>query len=305
VPKHIGKEKIPRYYDANCKSLSAIRLWRKETMSEDFRSQLHNLGLNEGDVVLMHSSMKALQTDKTPISLIKDIMAVIGLEGTLLLPAFTYDYVNAKRPYFKVSETEPCIGLVPRCFFRMQGVSRSLHPTHSVCAYGKRAIELTSKHLLDETPVGFNSPVMRIVDYNGKILFIGDILDTCTFMHGVEEIAGAPYALKKKRTHYIIEDESGNIIEKDMFSHDFNGWEQEYQRIKEILNYPEIKTGKVGQADCFLLDSSALLKAAVEKFKENLFFFVTDKRKKRKKTPKPAHNRTVCASPPEGRLECQ
>ena len=249
-------------------------------MSVDFKSQLSNLGLNQGDVVLMHSSMNALQTDKSPIDFIKDIISVISLEGTLLLPAFTYKYVNAKRPYFKVSETEPGpgIGIISRYFFRMQGVSRSLHPTHSVCAYGKKAIELTSKHLLDETPVGFNSPIMRILNYNGKILFIGDILNTCTFMHGIEEIVNAPYALAKERTRYIIEDENENIIEKDMFSHDFNGWEQEYQRIKEILKFPEIKKGKIGQADCFLIDASALFKKASEKFKENIYYFVTDKR---------------------------
>ena len=32
------------------------------------REQLYNLGIKPGDVVLMHSSMKALHTDMTPES---------------------------------------------------------------------------------------------------------------------------------------------------------------------------------------------------------------------------------------------
>ena len=245
-------------------------------MTEDFKKELCDIGLECCDVVLMHSSMKALETQKTPVEFIQDILSVIGPEGTLLIPALSYSTVNAEHPEFIVNETEPCIGLIPKTFFHMPGVVRSLHPTHSVCAYGKKAHELTSKHYLDETPVGPHSPFRTILDHNGKLLFIGDILRSCTFMHGVEEIAGASYTLQKERTHYFLKDGNGNTLEKDMFAHDFKGWEQEYQRIENILAYPDIKKGKVGQANCYLIDASALLTKALEKFKENEFYFVTD-----------------------------
>ena len=157
----------------------------------------------------------------------------------------------------------------------MAGVVRSLHPTHSVCAIGKNAAAITGSQQFDDTPVGPNSPFMKLPDYYGKLLFIGDILKSCTFMHGIEEIAGAPYTLKKERTRYFIEDKDGTITEREMFGHDFTGYNQEYQRIKEILRYPDIKTGKVGQADCFLIDSAALKDEAIKRFKEDIYFFVT------------------------------
>jgi aminoglycoside 3-N-acetyltransferase len=244
-------------------------------MVSDFRNELHKLGINNGDVVLMHSSMKALKTEKTPTEFIEDIISVIGPEGTLLVPALTYDNVNPKQPYFKARETEPCIGLIPRTFFRMSGVVRSLHPTHSVCALGRKAVELCSQHYLDETPVGPNSPFIKLTEYNGKILFIGNTVKSCTFMHGVEEIAKAPYTLQKERTQYIIEDENGTVIEKKMFAHDFAGWRQEYQRIIDILTFPDIKTGKVGQADCYLFEASRLLEKALSKFLEDPYWFVS------------------------------
>ncbi|MDR0475379.1 MAG: AAC(3) family N-acetyltransferase [Treponema sp.] len=244
-------------------------------MEEDFRGQLKALGLNEGDTVLVHSSMKALGTKKTPEEFIKDILGVIGAEGTLLIPALTYDNVNAGQPLFSVSATEPCIGLIPRTFFHMDDVVRSVHPTHSVCAYGKYASALTSMHYIDETPVGPNSPFRKLTDYNGKLLFIGDTVNCCTLMHGIEEIVNAPYVLQKRRTHYLIEEAGGAIIEKDLFAHDFTGWNQEYQKIKDILTYPHIRSGKVGKADCYLLDAAALVEKATAKFREAPYFFVS------------------------------
>jgi aminoglycoside 3-N-acetyltransferase len=166
-------------------------------VSYDFQKQLHALGLNKGDVVFMHSSMKSLKTDKTPEEFIADVMSVIGSDGTLLVPAFTWANVNVEQPYFNAKETEPCDGLIPRRFMCMPGVIRSLNPTHSVSALGKYAVELTAKHIQDETAVGPNSPVMKILDYSGKILFIGDVLHACTFMHGVEGIVEPPYCRKK------------------------------------------------------------------------------------------------------------
>ena len=244
-------------------------------MSVDYHVQLRALGLRPGDIVLMHSSMKALGTKMTPDAFLREVVAYLGPEGTLLLPALTYENVNANQPLFSVRETEPCIGLLPRAFFRMKGVSRSLHPTHSVCALGKMAEELTSGHALDDTPVGPRSPFMLLPAYGGKLLFIGDVLGSCTFLHGIEEIAGAPYTLARGRTRYTVENFLGQRQDRYMISHDFDGWDQQYQRIREILTYPDLRTGKVGEADCTLIDAEALAEKALEKLRRDPFFFVS------------------------------
>ena len=248
-------------------------------MKKEFIDQLELLGIKCGDVVLVHSSMKALNTRRTPLEFINDIITVLGKEGTLLIPALTYKNVNAKQPYFSVYSTEPCVGLIPRTFFHMNNVVRSLHPTHSVCAYGKYANDITSEHLMDRTPVGLHSPMMKLLDHKGKILFIGSILESCTFMHGIEEIVGTTYTLEKEYTHYIIENKNGEMIERNMYAHDFHGWKTEYQRIRNILHYPDINIGKVGQADCFLVDATILAEKAIKEIKKNPYYFVTDIRK--------------------------
>ena len=89
------------------------------TESELYRQQLSDLGLCSGDVVMVHSSMKAMQTKRTPEEIIGDIEAVIGEEGTLLMPALTYE----NGPVFDSDKSEPCVGLMAKTFWRMPRTS--------------------------------------------------------------------------------------------------------------------------------------------------------------------------------------
>ena len=92
------------------------------------------LGIKEGETILVHASMKALGTKETPETVLDTLQAALGDDGTLLLPALTYENVTPEHPVFDADKTVPCIGLLPRTFWKMPGVVRSVHPTHSVCA---------------------------------------------------------------------------------------------------------------------------------------------------------------------------
>jgi len=243
---------------------------------KDFAKQLRKLGINPGDVVMMHSSMKALKTDKTPEEFIGDVQSVIGEQGTLLVPAFTW---NMEGTHFSARETEPCDGLIPRSFLRMPGVVRSLHPTHSVSVWGKLAEELTAKHHLDNNGCGPNCPFARLPELSGKILFIGDILNSCSFMHCLEHALQMPYH-RTEPVHYTIEDTQGDLIQYNGVSYKNNppetSWGAEFQRIKKVLKWPDIKRGKVGKATCFLVDATALQAKATAALQRDPYYFVSD-----------------------------
>jgi len=244
--------------------------------------QLNNLGIKPGDVVLMHSSMKTLKTELTPEGFLLELMEALTDTGTLLLPALTYESVTLDHPFFSVTESEPCVGILPKTFMRMNGVERSIHrvlrsmhPTHSVCAWGANAEAMTREHIRDNTPVGSCSPFMLLPEFDGKILFVGDILHSCTFMHGIEEIVNAPYVMNKDMTRYTLTDVDGNTFEKDYYTHNFKGWEQEYPRIRDILEYPDIRTGPICAAQCTLIDSKKLKTAAIKRFRKDIYAFVS------------------------------
>jgi aminoglycoside 3-N-acetyltransferase len=239
------------------------------------RDQLISLGIAPGDIVLMHSSMKALKTELTPEGFLLELMEALTDSGTLLLPALTYESVTFEHPFFSITESEPCVGILPKTFMRMNGVMRSTHPTHSVFAWGANAEEMTREHIRDNTPVGSCSPFMLLPEFDGKILFVGDILDSCTFMHGIEEIVGAPYIMNKDMTCYTLTDAKGDTFDKDYFTHNFKGWEQEYPRIRDILEYPDIRTGLICAAPCTLIDPKKLKTAAIERLKKDIYAFVS------------------------------
>ena len=244
----------------------------------DFAPDFAALGIRPGDVLLMHSSMKALGTDTVPEAFLDALQAWLGPEGTLLLPALTYESVRPETPLFQIAATEPCIGLLPRVFRTLPGVTRSMHPTHSCCARGRLARALTERHVLDKTPVGPNSPFRLLADVGGKILMLGDINDHCTFMHGMEEIAGAPYCLNPAPTRYVLEDWDGSRREAWLYGHDFHEVAaQRYGRFENLLTAPDLRRGKICRANCTLIDAAALREAAVAKLRADPWYFVDRK----------------------------
>ena len=54
------------------------------------------------------------------------------------------------------------------------------------------------------------------------------------------------------------------------------GWGAEFQRIEWLLEYPDIRKGKLGEATVFLIDTRALLAAALLKMSAEPYAFVTD-----------------------------
>lgn len=247
-----------------------ITMTEQMTERQSLKRDLLALGVSPGDAVLVHSSMKALGTALTPEEVLDVLEDTLGEDGTLLLPALTYENVNAAHPVFNSGKTEPCIGLLPRVFCRRPGVERSVNPTHSVCAKGRLAHTLTVGHAMDSTAVGPHSPFMLLPVYRGKLLFIGEILESCTFMHGVEEIVRPPFLRPVKQVYTV------NGQEREYIGLDGYGWGQEFQRVRDILEYPDIREGKLLAATAYLIDSRALLAAGLARMRAEPYAFVTD-----------------------------
>ena len=180
-------------------------------------NDLKSLGLKEGDVVVVHSSLKSMgHVDGGANTVIDALINVVGKKGTILFPTLTYSpcYLTLK---FDLNKTPSCVGNISEIFRNREGVVRSFHPTHSVSAFGKLANEITKDHFLDDTPVGKNSPYQKLINLNGKILMLGCGLRPNTFMHAVEEVACAPYCLGDYKTYKMIDKKFEIVILKRRF----------------------------------------------------------------------------------------
>ena len=116
------------------------------------------LGLREGDLAMVHSSVDALGLGFPFVRLLPLLRRIVGAEGTLLFPA-THLVERPERWFerdevFDVRRTPTAMGLLSEMARRQSDAMRSLHPTHSVVAVGPLAGELVATHHCDPHPCG-------------------------------------------------------------------------------------------------------------------------------------------------------
>ncbi len=249
------------------------------SVKEKLKADLRALGIQRGDSVMMHCSYKSLGEKLAPQDFFCAFVEVLGEEGTLILPAFSYRTVTYENPIFDRAETPSCVGFLPE-YFRTEfpDVTRSLHATHSCSVWGKNTAFLIEDHQKDLTPVGENSPITRLVQIGGKILILGSHPDHNTILHGVEEAGGAPYIFDRSQTiPYVLRD-GERQINQNALRHNFQKadchYEQKYARILELLSEDDYTFGKVLHADCYLMSARAIWDKGVKKVKEAPYFFV-------------------------------
>ena len=245
-----------------------------ENYIQKIAGDLLALGVQPGGVLLAHASLKSLgQVPGGAETVIQGLLAALGPPGTLLMPALTYETVTSQNPVFDLRATPSCVGALPEYFRTRPGTLRSLHPTHSVCALGPSAGEMLAPHRLDSTPCGPHSPFRRLPDFAGQILMLGCCLCPNTSMHAIEELAEPPYLFSAPISYTLI-DENGDTQQKEYRRHNFQGWEQRYDRVAKILGTPHLQTGKVLAAETHLIDARALREAALQALTTNPLYFV-------------------------------
>jgi aminoglycoside 3-N-acetyltransferase len=76
------------------------------------------------------------------------------------------------------------VGIIPETFRKTEGVKRSDHPTHSVCAWGRDAEEF----LKQSDPCDCFAPdgPWAKIAQGGKIVFLGESVGGNTFLHACE-----------------------------------------------------------------------------------------------------------------------
>lgn len=235
---------------------------------------LAGLGVRKAGILLVHSSLKSL--GKLPDgaeTAVGGLLEALGSEGTLLMPALSYETVKAENPVFDVLNTPSCVGALTEFFRKRTGTMRSVHPTHSVCGIGPGAGPMLSGHSRDVTPCGPNSPYFRLKEEAGQILFLGCGLKPNTSMHAVEELVEPPY-LYNGWVDYRIKLADGSETAMRVRRHGFKGWQQRYDRIETVMAGEGISAGKVLSADCFLLEAPAFWRKAHQAMKNAPLIFV-------------------------------
>jgi len=232
------------------------------------------LGVRPDGVLLVHGSLRALgYVPGGAGTVIDGLLAALGDGGTLLMPALTYERVTPENPLFDVNRTPANVGILPETFRLRAGTLRSVHPTHSVCAFGPLAAVLLGPHLEDSTPCGPHSPFHALPEHNGQILMLGCGLEPNTSMHAIEELVSPPY-LYDPPIEYQLTLADGSMIRKTYTPHNFRGWLQRYERVEQVLAAPALRRGPVLAAEAYLIEAAALWEAALPALRLDPLFFI-------------------------------
>ncbi len=252
---------------------------------EDIESGLRELGLNKGDVVLVHSSLSSFGCVMGGADAVIDaLLEVVGDEGTIMVPTLTRVTKSGKSPSMDDPpifdpENTPCwTGRIPETLRRRKGAIRSLHPTHSITAIGAKAEELLKEHEKAITPCGKGSPYGRLAELdNGYILFLGVTLGCGTLFHHVEEMADVPYHMQKEPVEAEII-ERGKRRKVKIKIHAY-GTPRNFSRMEPILKKAGVmRMGTIGNSTIRLLKAKEAVNSTLEALKEKDPEILLDKR---------------------------
>lgn len=165
-----------------------------ELSRAEVANQLWSIGVEEGGVLLVHTSFRAIRpVEGGPLGLIEALRDALGPNGTLVMPSWSGDDDEAFDPL--TSPASPSLGVVADTFWRLPGVLRSNH-VHAFAAAGAEAARITADPLplpphIPESPVG------RVHDLDGQVLLLGVDHDADTTLHLAELLAGIPYRVPR------------------------------------------------------------------------------------------------------------
>ena len=164
-------------YSNIIKKLRFLKISIEQTITkENIKKKLREIGLKKNDAVIVHSSLSRIgYIERGADTLINAFLEVIGKDGLLVMPAFSSLQFDEKRKtyIFDVKNTPAYTGSAPETFRKRDGVKRSISPTHSLIAFGKKAAWFVKCHEKCDNPYAKESPFQKLVELDAKIFLIG------------------------------------------------------------------------------------------------------------------------------------
>ncbi len=179
-----------------------------------------NSGIDEGDTILIHSSIKRTLQDitkkGTPFNaddLLQSFIEAVGINGTLVFPLFNFNFKEEK--FFDINKTVSNMGLLTETARLHPKSERTGHPMYSFCAIGKESNKF--KIIDNKSAYGKDSPFALLLKLNGKIAVLDlEENESMTVYHHVEEMHDINYRYHKNFTGEYINREG--ILSKRTYS---------------------------------------------------------------------------------------
>jgi len=164
---------------------------------------LQDFGVGPGDILIVHSDLTLLhRLGLRPAAVNAALLALLGPEGTLVMPAYPLIAGEPKGPdrlradvsqlrlRYDPKRTPLWTGLLPHALMRLPGARRSALPINSLVAVGRHADAMFARELEGDRPLpcGRQSAWFYCYEHGAKMVGLGiDLPHSLTMNHVAED----------------------------------------------------------------------------------------------------------------------
>lgn len=245
---------------------------------EHLLQQLRDMGIRPDDNVMLHSSMRAIGTVEGGADTVIDAFMEYLSEGMFMTPTHTWKQMSGEYSVFDPSREPSCVGIISELFRQREGVCRSLHPTHSIAAWGKGAPEYVQGEEQFHTPCDPDGCFGRLRGIHAKILLAGVTHIKNTYIHSIEESFDVKERLTKEPTLFYVVEPDGSRLPVRMHRH-YNSTTDHISESFDKLKDYYFETGAAkevlfGEAVSILCDAEKLFNATAAILKDTPDYFI-------------------------------
>lgn len=196
-----------------------------------FKASVRGFDIGKGDILYVASDITRLMYrvshlygdvyDEYMDGLVNTLQEIVGTDGTLLFPVFTWDFCRGKG--YSVKKTKGEVGTFNNWILKKRSdFHRTAHPIYSFMVWGKDADLLC--RMTNRDAWGEDSPFAYLRERSAKTLMIDVVPGKCfTFMHYTERYLNVPWRYTKEFTGDYTDDK-GNTEKRtySMFVRDLN-----------------------------------------------------------------------------------
>jgi aminoglycoside 3-N-acetyltransferase len=256
---------------------------------KDIVNALKDVGVKQGDILFSHSNLgffglpEGGLNEENIFSIFYDaIFDVIGDDGLLVVPTFTYSFNSLNnKGVFDYENSESKMGFFPEMIRKREDSIRTFDPLFS-CSLNGNTEKLFSQNIISTECFGEGSIWELLLKNNAKLCNFNLDVGFSTFLHYCEKVCNVPYRKNIKFSGTSIMRDKTISHTVDYFCREnvsiYEAETQEYSdfvKNRKKANYSIVARGEIVTMN--IKDSLDIFK---EMYDDNPYFFTKEKKKR-------------------------
>jgi len=252
-------------------------LSEKKSFEKKLTSLFNALKIRKNDNIIIHSNSAGIFQFQKGINknqynkFLKFIKARIGKKGTILIPAYNYDFT--KKKIFDKKKTPSQVGSFSNHLLKKYFKNRTNEPVFSHIIFGKLKKKLMQCNTNES--FGKNSIFAMMEKFRFKIICFCCPINSMTFLHYIEKKFKVKYRYDKIFKGYLLKNNKvNNFTLKYYVGKKKNNYKIKDFKLLKLLNDDYFIEKKFGKFLCYSANSNYLVKILEKEITYNNYFLI-------------------------------